>query len=91
MSVDLQRRPCVSMASQRLDNMWLHASAEQVGDVIMPEAVTGLVVESETIQQQRILLRQDVGAVWSARLAQKQMGKMQGILEPRPHVSDVPA
>ena len=76
------------MTSQRLNDMWLHASAEQVGDVVMPERMTGLVTVSETIQQQRILLSQDVGAVWPASLAQKQMGKMQGILELRPHVSD---
>ena len=79
------------MANQRLNNMWLNTLPQQISDVEMPKRMTGLVTESETIQKQRILLCQDVGAVWSARLAQKQMGKLQRILELRTEISDIPA
>ncbi len=70
--------------------MGLHASAEQVGDIEMPERVTGLLIKAETVQEQRELLGQDVGAVWSARLAHKQMGKMQGVLQLWSDLTDVP-
>ena len=78
------------MTNQRLHDMGLYALAKQICHVEMPEAVTGLLVKAETVQEQRELLGQDVGAVWSACLAEKQMMQLQGVLQLRSDLPDVP-